>query len=300
MNQYVKTYGIYFLTIMVDTSGKVVAVNSKDSNGREINTRTLYGKSFASSPWFQALSRGDFTTRMEFTAPGNDVSTGTYIEDLHIDNDVKSVYSGADGMALGFSAPVYRDGKVVGYWTNRTKFSLVEEIFQQTYRELKEGGYPGSELTLLDRAGTILVDYDPKTRGTTDVVRDLANVIMKFNLAQKGVVAAQAAVAGRTGYEYAFHARKKITQAAGFTHLKGSLGYPGMNWSVLVRVPEDEAAPWLASIQKQFIGVAVIIAAICVAIGIFTSRRVVGNIQPVVRIAGKASSGDLTDRVHVS
>jgi len=300
MNQYVQTYGIYFLTIMVDTSGKVVAVNSRDASGRELNTRGLYGKSFASSPWFQALARGEYTTRMEFTSPGNDVSKGTYIEDLHIDNDVKSVYSGADGMVLGFSAPVYRDGKVIGYWSNRTKFSLVEEIFQQAYRELKDGGYPGAELTLLDRAGTILVDYDPATKGTTDVVRDLSNVVMKFNLAQKGVVAAQEVVAGKTGYEYAFHARKKITQAAGFTHLKGALGYPGMNWGVLVRVPEDEAAPWLFSIEKQFVLVALGVAAICVFFGIYVARRVVSNIMPVVRIATKASDGDLTDRVMVS
>jgi len=31
MNDYVKTYGIYFLTIFVDTQGDVIAVNSRDA-----------------------------------------------------------------------------------------------------------------------------------------------------------------------------------------------------------------------------------------------------------------------------
>jgi len=194
---------------------------------------------------------------------------------------------------------VYKDGRVIGYWTNRAKFSLVEEIFQQTYKELREDGYPGAELTLLDSEGKIIVDHDPGARGTTDIVHDLSNVLMKFNLAQKGVTAAQAAVAGKTGYEYAFHARKKITQAAGHTHLKGALGYPGMNWSVLVRVPEDEAAPWLAAIQRNIVLILIGCAAVAAFIGLYVGRNVIASILPVVRVATRAADGDLRDRVEV-
>lgn len=300
MNQLVSTYGIYYLTILVDTQGKVIAINSKDASGNSINTASLYTRNYSNSDWFRKVSSGQFTTSMQFSAAGNTSATGTYIEDLHIDSDVKSAYPGDDALTLGYSAPVYRDGKVVAYWSNRTKFSLVEEIFQQAYHELSAAGYPNAELTLLDSEGKIIIDYDPGKHGTTNVVHDLANVIMKFNLAQKGVIAAQHAIAGKTGFEYAFHARKQIDQAAGYTHLKGALGYPGMNWGVLVRVPENEAAPWLASIQREMLIEFILFAAIAILIGVFVGRKVVARILPVVDVAKKAAEGDLRERLEVN
>jgi len=300
MNRYVSTYGIYYLTLLVDTKGNLIAVNNKDANGRSLNTKALYEKNFSNTSWFQALANRQFTTSMPFSAAGNTSATGTFIEDLHIDNDVKNAYPENDALTLGFSAPVYnKDGQVIAYWSNRAEFSLVEEIYRQAYRELEQDGYPGAELTLLDSDGRIIVDYDPKTRGTTDIVHDLSNVIMKFNLAQKGVTAAKDAVAGKTGHEYAFHARKKIMQAAGYTHLKGALGYPGMNWSVLVRVPENEAAPWLSAIQRNVLLILIACAAIAAIIGLFVGRNVISSILPVVRVATRAAKGDLRDRVNV-
>ena len=107
MDKYVKAYGIYRLTILVDTKGDVIAVNKKDAQGNRIDSGFLYKKNFSRAPWFQALEAGRFTTKQPFTAPGNDGSTGTFIEDVHIDADVKQAYPGTDGLTIGFSAPVY-------------------------------------------------------------------------------------------------------------------------------------------------------------------------------------------------
>ena len=110
----------------------------------------LYKRNFADSPWFQALKAEQYTTKMPFSAPGNDVSTGTFIEDIHVDEDVKSVYPGEDGLTMGFSAPVIVDGDVIGYWSNRAQFGLVEEMVQSAYQELKSTGLGEAEITLLD------------------------------------------------------------------------------------------------------------------------------------------------------
>lgn len=300
MNNYVKTYGIYFLTIMVDLDGKVVAVNSVDAGGATVSTSSLYSKNFSNSAWFRALAAGNYTTRMPFTASGNDKSTGSYIEDLHVDSDVKTAHVGNDGLTLGFSAPVYNvSGVVIGYWSNRTDFSLVEEIFQDEYRLLKQGGFPSAELTLLDKDGRIIVDYDPSSRKTESVVRDLDNVIMKFNLAANGVLVAERAVQGQTGHEYALHARKQLVQAGGYTHLKGALGYPGMNWGVLVRVPEEEAAPWLSSIENNIVMIIFVCIALVVLVGLLVGRSVVATILEIVNVTEKASKGDLSVRLEV-
>jgi methyl-accepting chemotaxis protein len=202
MNQYVDTYDIYYLTILVDLQGRVVAVNDRDADGQPIDTAFLYEKNFANSEWFKAVSNGRFTTRTPHTAPGNDISDGTFIEHLHIDQNVKQAYPGDNGMAIAFSAPVYEDGKVIGYWSNRTKFSLVEDIFRVTYQDLKEKGFAGAELTLLDESGRVIIDYDPTRTGSEDIQHDYG-VLMKLNLANNGVTAAQEAVAGRTGHLWA-------------------------------------------------------------------------------------------------
>ena len=301
MNEYVATYGIYSLTIFVDLQGDVIAVNDKDSMGNQIDTRQLYKKNYKKAPWFQAVAGGTYTTTMPFTANGNDISTGTFIEDVHVDEDVKSVYTDQEGLTLGFSSPVYTDsGEVLGYWSNRTKFSLVEEIIQQAYGEIKYSGYPGAEITLLDGTGNIIVDYDPRRYKTENVVHDMDNVILKFNLAQKGVAVAQAAIAGKSGHQNSSHARKQIMQASGYSHLKGALGYPGMNWSVLVRVPLEESAIEATAIQRNIILSALIGLALVLPMGIVMGRTLVGRLKPVMEVAEKASQGDLTSRVPVT
>ena len=299
MNKYVVAYGIYDLTIMVDTKGDVVAVNYKDAQGKPINSRFIFDKNYSQAPWFKALSNGEFTTKQPFTAPGNDVLTGTYIEDAHIDHDVAKA-TGTDGYVLGFSAPIYGDnGEVVGYWTNRANMKAVEEMFSGTYQTLKSLGYENSELTLLGDKGQVLVDFDPIKHGSEDITRDF-DVLMKLNLAEKGVLAAQEAVAGKTGSGAATHARKQIVQVGGYSHLVGANGFPGMNWSILVRVPESEALVEANGVQNSVLQTGLICLAIIAPIGWYVGRKGAANLIKVSEVAQKAADGDLTNRVELS
>ena len=300
MNQYVATSGIYYLTIMVDPVGDVMAVNSKDGKGNPIDTTAIYSKKYTDAPWFKALQAKEFTTKQPFTAPGNDTSTGTIIEDLHVDEDVKSVYPGDDGLTLGFSAPVFIDGDLIGYWSNRVKFSLVEEIVQTAYQELKSSGFPGTEITVLGDMGQIIVDYDPSAQGKEEVTHNLENILFKVNLAEKGVEVAKLAVAGKTGNMISAHTRKGIDQLAGYTHLKGALGYPGMNWSVLVRIPSDEALAAAMAFNRNLMMTAIVCIALIVVIGLWVGRRGAASIIQVSQVAQRAAEGDLTSRVTVS
>ncbi|MGD9849791.1 MAG: methyl-accepting chemotaxis protein [Nitrospirales bacterium] len=300
MNQYVTTSGIYYLTILVDPVGDVMAVNNKDGKGNPIDTTAIYSKKYSDAPWFKALEAKEFTTKQPFTAPGNDTSTGTIIEDLHVDEDVKSVYPGDDGLTLGFSAPVYIDGDLIGYWSNRVKFSLVEEIVQTAYQELKASGFPGTEITVLGDKGQVIVDYDPSAQGKEEVSHNLENILFKLNLAEKGLEAAQEAVAGKTGNMVSTHVRKGIEQFAGYTHLKGALGYPGMNWSVMVRIPKVEAAAAAIAFNRSLTMTAIICIALIVIIGLWVGRRGANSLIQVSEVAQRAAEGDLSKRVRVT
>lgn len=300
MNDYVATYGIYYLTMFVDLEGDLIAVNSKDAQGNIIASQSLFEKNYKNTQWFQSLKAQSYTTQMPFTAKGNDISTGTFIEDVHVDEDVKQAFPGDDGLTIGFSAPVYQDGSIIGYWSNRAMFSLVEEIVQKEYSLLQTAGYGGAEVTLLDNEGRIIIDFDPSNQGIKGITHDFENVLLKFNLAEKGVEAAQRSVAGETGHLNAFHARKQIWQAAGFTHLQGALGYPGMNWSVLVRVPTEEANFAAAAIQRNIFLAAMACLALIFPAGIVIGRSIIGRLKPVVQVADQAAQGDLTGRVPVT
>ena len=165
-NQYAKLYGFYQLSYVVDLEGKVVAVNDRDPAGKPINTAWLYQKNFKNAEWFQACLAGRFTK--------SDSLDGTFLEDLHVDEDVKKAY-GNDGLVLGFSAPVKdATGRVIGVWRNCANFSLVEEIVSAPYQQFKKMNCPQAEITLLDRQGRVIVDYDPTLRGNEAVQRDFA------------------------------------------------------------------------------------------------------------------------------
>ena len=301
MDKYVSTYGIYYLTLLVDINGDLIAVNQHDSQGKPINYQPLFKKNYSQTSWFQALANKEFTTTTPFTAPENQGSTGTYIEDLHFDEDVKQAYSGDPGMTIGFSAPVYSDsGTVIAYWSNRAKFSLVEEIIADSYREIKTNGYPGAEITVLDSVGRVIIDYDPMVHGKEAPNHNFETVVLKLNLAEKGVKAAQEAVAGKTGYANALHARKKIMQASGYTHLKGALGYPGMNWSVLVRIPEAEASADARALMQKVMMVAVGCLILILPMGLLVGRKGAGQVKAIQEAAGKMAAGDYQARVAIS
>jgi hypothetical protein len=235
MNQYVDLYDVYYLTILVDSNGKVAAVNSTDSNGESINSTGLYDRDFSQAKWFKDAVEGNFYESADKKF------TGTVVDDLYVDEDVKAIF-GDEGLAMGFSAPVRNDkGEIIGVWRNVTKFQLVEDIVFDTYKVLKDRGLGSAELTILDGKGNVILDCDPTTRGTTDIVRDMA-VIGKFNLAEKGVEAAQRVLQDDAGsITKSWHARKEIYQVAGYTPFRGAMGFPGMPWNALVRVSCDEA-----------------------------------------------------------
>jgi methyl-accepting chemotaxis protein len=235
MNRYIDLYDVYYLSLLVDRNGKLVAVNSVDSDGQPVDTSPLYGQDFSEASWFQDALAGKFYESQDKKF------TGTVVEDLYVDENVRAIF-GDEGLALGFAAPV-RDakGEVIGVWKNVARFRLVEDIVFACYGNLKERGLGSAEITLLDRQGNVIVDCDPTTRGTSNIVRDMA-IISKFNLANNGVEAAQRVVKGETGsIVESWHARKKIKQCAGFAPTKGAMGFPGMHWSALVRVSCTEA-----------------------------------------------------------
>ncbi len=280
MNGYMANYGLYKLMVLVDTDGKVVAVNSADKSGKVLDTSKLYGQSFRDAPWFQHAMKKEFLT--------NKSLTGTVVEQPQYNQAVAVAYK-EDGYSLTFSAPVYdTDGKILAVWANFADFGLVEEIVGGFYQQEKNKGAAETEITVIDPKGNVIVDYDPANFGSGGYKRN-PEVIGKLNLADKGVVAAQEAMKGQSGGMVATHARKKIEQAVGYAHSTGVYEFPGLGWSVLVRTPKGEAFSVLYSIERT-LGIVILVAALVIGlvgyiIGGRAARKIVGMANAMKEIA---------------
>ncbi len=289
MNEHATGYGVYPLTMLLDRSGNVVAVNSVDAEGEPIDTAGLYGRNFESAPWFVNAAEGRFLT-------GDNGLTGTAVTQPYREPLVADI-NGTDGYVMAFSAPVRDEfGGLKGVWVNFADFGLVEEVVATFYDHLAANGKPTAELTILDPEGRVIVDYDPTLQGISglgEYRRDF-DVIGDLNLAETGVTAAQAAVRGEHGAMVSLHTRKQVEQAAGYAHSIGAGDFPGLGWSALVRAPADEAfASWNSLVSTILIAVAVA-GALILAAGFGVGS---GFAKPIRRLTGvmqTLADGDLT------
>ncbi|MFO0744416.1 MAG: methyl-accepting chemotaxis protein [Myxococcota bacterium] len=289
INRYVDAYDFYSLSMVVDLDGKVIAVNSKDSDGRAIPTQDIYQKNFKSAPWFQAVSTGHFTTHSPFTASGNDKVTGTFIEDVYEDADVGAVYAGQRPLTLGFSAPV-RDGagKVIGYWKNFAKFSLVEEVVAGAYGIYADDGRTHTAIQVIDASGRVLVDY---AGWKANEGRGAYGDALRTNLVQAGFEPAKQAVTGVQGAsDVSADGRDEVV---GFSPTVGALGFPGLGWAVLVRCDADELLADAHAIKTDVILGALACIAVILAAGFFVGRRLARPIRDMARLADRIAQGDL-------
>ena len=300
LNEYVQTSGAYHLIQVVDREGQLIAVNDRDSQGQPIRTEGLYGESFRSRVWFQALQQNGMDSTSEGPLSQTSAGPRVFVEDVAVDRDVKAIFPNESGLTVGMSVPLYDGGEVIGYWTQRMKYSLVERIVQQAYQRLKKVGFAGAELTLQNGQGFTILEYAPSVHQNDDVVHDLENILFRTNLAQLGLEAAQSAVQGQSGFLTNFHPGKQGIQVIGFSHLQEGKGFQGLHWSILVQIPEEEAFKQVGektnkTLLEMFLGLIAVIP-----IGLWMGRKVISRLKPFWEVAAKASGGDLTHRVPVT
>ncbi|QOV91042.1 methyl-accepting chemotaxis protein [Humisphaera borealis] len=243
-NKYASLYGIYKLSILVDTTGKVIAVNDRDATGKPIETGWIYQKNFKDAAWFKEAMAGNFLK--------STILDGTYVQDVYFDDEVKRVYGG-DGMVIGFSAPMRdEDGNVIGVWNNRADFAFVEEMIVDTYKSMKADGVVTAEFSLVDREGRFLVDYDPSGLKKETLERDTATLLRR-TIMEEGTDGARDLIAGHNGTSRVLDTEHGHWQTAGYASSKGALGYPGLKWGLFIRGNEEEVLAAQTSTTHEFV-----------------------------------------------
>ncbi len=287
INNYVRLYGIYNLSMVLDERGKVVAVNTVNAKDAPINSANLIGKDFSRAEWFINARDGRFTS--------SELLSGTVVTDVARDPDATAIF-GPETLVVGYSAPITGPGgEFRGVWRNLADFTLVEDVLKGAHDALELRQIKSGEITLANKAGVFLAKYDPAFTGTREFKRSENGVLAK-SATEGGAESINLAVSGKEGYTREMCPDKKVWQISGYAKSVGALGYPGLGWALTISVEEQDLLQRVVEITYGLAAAAVI--ALLVAaflVGRSISRPVTACAAAVERLA----NGDLTAHVSI-
>ncbi len=129
MNTMTSYYVLYDLMMIVGLDGNVIAVNTKDKKGYNINSEFLISsrKNFLQEEWFKAC--------LSDAGPEG----GAWYSDFTTNPDVASLYNG-NGYGMAFAAPIRNEqGNVLGVWYNFASWiELTQAIRSEVEADLRK------------------------------------------------------------------------------------------------------------------------------------------------------------------
>lgn len=184
---------------------------------------TLIGQDYSRSQWFHAAR-----TRRQLVADD--------VRSHEADNGIETV---------AFTAPIIDShGNFLGVITSRIAVPTIEEVTTRTIRSLEQRiGFVGSvEYQMLTRQGDVFVDSDVEHKGP-------------LNLVAMGLPSALASEAGAPGFVEEDHLRRHVRVVTGYAKSKGFEDFPGLQWTVLMRMDRDDVLQPIRSVLWK-VGVA--------------------------------------------
>ena len=271
INFYTKTYGCYDLMIVCDADGKILASNTIDYAGKPIDNRSLIGRSVKGEKWFESCMDGTIKQ-------GN-----TYFSDAEKDKLVFESIKDA-GLTLNFSAPIFDEsGKPVRVWSNRASFLRTAGQVLEESRAIANKNGVELEIQLISKTGLVLDDLD-------------ADVVLKLNLADKGLLCAKAITDGKNGFTVEKNIRTNVLQINAYATSEGALGFPGYGWGVLSRQNENIANAVAVSMRNTFVLIGSMAMLVVTGVGFWISTKISHPIRRIVNALTHVARGDLTQK----
>jgi methyl-accepting chemotaxis protein len=204
---------IYDVMLVVDKSGKVIAVNSVDKSGKNLETSKMIGKNYADQDWFKAAMDGKIP------------AGSAHFSDLRIDSDT-AMYTGADGSVMTFTSAIRdpKSGEVLGVWSNRMSWKdVVVDTLTKESQKLKDENIHTISAYLVNDEGTFLSHRDSK--------EVLSGKLDSF-----------ASYPREKSWAHKIDDKDEIKEASieVFASAKGFSAYPGLKWTYVLRGPVSD------------------------------------------------------------
>jgi methyl-accepting chemotaxis protein len=288
MNNYTRAYGMYPLMMMLDTQGNVLATNNIAIDGKPIAVNFLYDLNFKDQPWFKNALEGKFTQ-------GKNGFTGTAVGSPMQNPLLKKIYGG-DGYSIAFSAQVKNSaGEMIGVWVNFFDMAIVDAMVGETFKIIQVGGIAEPDVMVIDRTGTILVDYATKELDESGKLkRDFGNLLVKNFVTNKETYleAAELATNGSTDFWTGYSPDSGETTLFGYSQTDGTYDYAGLGWSILIGVAPDSAFATLDATKKSMNIAQALSILVSLLLGWIVGLVFSRPISGMTEVMGKLASGD--------
>jgi len=257
-NFFTKSYGYYDLMVLADATGKVLAANTADPEGKPFDTSSLIGTSVKGEPWFEDSISGKIGDGQSYSG------------DLASDATLAKLMRG-QGLSLNFSAPVIDStGKIIRVWSNRVSWERsIREVLgglDQTFKARSKN----ASILIVSSTGKVLEEFPKSAVGT-------GTALSAFPVAR---------MTEKSGF-YTEDGADGTRQIVAYAAFPGFGVYKGHNWRLVVREPLTEAMGEPRQLRNLFfllIGAAMV--GICLATHQVVTRLLV---TPLGDITGKTS-----------
>lgn len=269
LDEYVRTYGLYDVILVVDKDGNYIASNTKDTAGVNIKVDSLKSVNYKGAPWFEAAASG------KWTSDKSKGLEGTYFEDMQVDPVYEFAYA-QKRVGTSFTAAIKNEqGQIVGYITNRANNKWIESAIQNVYINLKEDGFDDAEVNLLNKDGFVISQLSPKeSGGKIEFSHDLEKTLFKINMFTLHKPA---------GEHMAKHEFSSIKSQDGIDGGWDLVGYKFINedtfvssigWTNMVHVDYNKAFASMYSAKNDFYLLSSIFAVLSLALAIWFSLSI--------------------------
>ncbi|UVT15221.1 MAG: PAS domain S-box protein [Nitrospira sp.] len=219
--------------------------------------------------WLGVTNRqGIMTASTESSLVGQDFSKNEWFQSARVDRKIVADDVGGhqadNGIeTVAFTAPMLDpEGNFLGVVISRIAVTTVEEIALRTIRSLElRAGFVGAvEYQMITRHGDAFVDSDLAYKGNV-------------NLREMGLPSAVVSRDGRTGFLEEDHLRRHVRAVTGFASSKGFRDFPGLNWTVLMRMDRDDVLHPIRSVLWKIGTVGIIVWLALVVFLLWTTAR---------------------------
>jgi methyl-accepting chemotaxis protein len=265
----------YRMLAVADRRGRLVAARAVDDEGRPVETATeLTGAEVAEQPWFAAATGG----RLE--------DGEVHVEDVAPDGLLARLDGGGeDTRTVGFTAPILDDrGRVVGVWTSRLDFGVVE-VLTEELEELRARGLQSARALLASADGVVLHATDGHPAAGTKLPDDPS---VRQALRPDAIGSTETSELAGTGR----------TELVGYHRSTGEDDFPGLGWTVLVTEDLAEATSSATALVRRTVLIGGVMAVVMVVLAFLIAAAIMRRLRQYSAFAGRVAGGDLTARVH--
>ncbi|NBX18375.1 MAG: hypothetical protein EBR09_13520 [Proteobacteria bacterium] len=247
LNSIVSVYQVYDSVVLVDFEGRFVASNNKTHDGRILDVKAIEGRSYSDTSWFAKAVKGEWS---EDKARGY---TGAVVEDLQID-PVSSALHSATLHGMSFSRPVVNaEGRVAGVLTARASVRFIENELRSFFEILQSSGLRSAQIMLLNKEGLVGAEASADLLAENGTLKRNPERVLRWNLAtQQGQLAAQEALAGKSGSLIEIDRVGRNERIWGFAPLRDWALPEYLNWSVVVSVNTEDVISDLFTQRRIF------------------------------------------------